>query len=402
MIRQMCFILLIVSALSADAMTVPDHHVDTVSLNHSGGTPSFTCFFDIDSHEVHPTSGLLDFSALLDSLHSSNRIRSLNITGSASLEGRNSHNRRLAQKRAIALGDYLSNRFTGKIDVRVSSIGEDWNALRMSPRYGELDDYTRSIIADSISDPDLRERKLRLSPAAWNFMASNLFPAQRRATAVVVLRPELLSGVTGTHCMPETLSTSAVSPSTAMTTHGSDGRSPLHLYIKTNLPAWGGLWANVHAEIDVARHWSVTLPVYYSGLNYFSSRRKYRVFALQPEARFWLRTENQGFFVGAHAGICYYNVAFGGDKRYQDHNGDTPAAGCGVSAGYRLSLGGNGRWYLETVLGAGIYRLDYDEFTNCIDGPLLGRRQRTFYGLDNVAVNLCYRFDIDRKKGGGR
>ena len=84
--------------------------------------------------------------------------------------------------------------------------------------------------------------------------------------------------------------------------------------------------ANVAAEVDLAKHWSFTLPVYYSTWDYFKSTIKFRTFAVQPEFRNWLSEENDGFFAGAHFGLAYYNFAFDGDYRYQDHNRETPAS----------------------------------------------------------------------------
>ncbi len=174
----------------------------------------------------------------------------------------------------------------------------------------------------------------------------------------------------------------------------------LNWYIKTNVPAWAMLWMNGAVEFDLAHHWPAQLPVYYSGFNYFKGDRKFRTFTIMPEVRWWPRADNQGFFAGAHFGMAYYNVAFGGDKRYQDHNQNTPALGGGIDLGYRLPISRNGRWHLEFSVGAGIYHLDYDVYNNWHNGLLIDRRKRTFYGIDNAAISVAYRFDL--KKGGER
>ena len=38
-------------------------------------------------------------------------------------------------------------------------------------------------------------------------------------------------------------------------------------------------------------------------------------------------------------------------------------------------------------------------FVNKANGLLAGRKKRTFYGIDNAALSVCYMFDV-RKKGG--
>lgn len=174
------------------------------------------------------------------------------------------------------------------------------------------------------------------------------------------------------------------------------------LYVKTNAVGLAMLSANVAVEVDVARHWSVGLPIYYSALDYFKSTIKFRNFTIQPEARYWFRrAENDGLFVGAHFGMSYYNFAFDGTYRYQDHRGRTPALGGGLSAGYRMPLSDNNRWRVEFSLGAGIYPLDYDLFDNTPDvkdGMLMDRNRKLYIGLDQVSVTFSYSFDLERYK----
>lgn len=175
-----------------------------------------------------------------------------------------------------------------------------------------------------------------------------------------------------------------------------------HGYVKTNVPAWGFLMMNLAVEFDLAPHFSLTIPVYWSPFDYFTSTRKYRLLAVQPEVRYWPKRENSGFFLGVHPGAGYYNVAFGGSKRFQDHDRKTPAYGGGVSVGYRFCFTRNPRWLMELSIGGGIYRLDYDIFENRHNGLITGRRQRTFYGVDNAALSIAYMFDMGKKKGGGK
>lgn len=157
------------------------------------------------------------------------------------------------------------------------------------------------------------------------------------------------------------------------------------------------LVANAGAEMDVAPHFSVALPLYWSGWNYFSSDCMLRMFAVMPEGRYWLKAENKGWFATAHLGLAYYDYAKGGSKRYQDHDGNTPAYGGGIAVGYRMPLRHSSKWLLEFSAGYGIYHLDYDIYENRHNGLLIGRKKRTFYGIDNVGVSLCYRFDMNRK-----
>lgn len=172
-----------------------------------------------------------------------------------------------------------------------------------------------------------------------------------------------------------------------------------HIYIKTNLLGIGLLNANIAIEMDLAQHWSANLPLYYSACDYFETTRKYRTLALQPELRYWFSNKNDRWFIGAHFGFAYYNVAYGGDYRYQDHNGTTPAIGGGLNIGYRFPLGKKSRWKIELSTGAGVYPIHYDIFHNTPDvkdGLLVGSKRDTYYGIDQASVSLTYMFDLNR------
>lgn len=160
------------------------------------------------------------------------------------------------------------------------------------------------------------------------------------------------------------------------------------------------LWMNAAVEWQSSPQWSVALPVYWSPYNYFSSRVKFRTLTFQPEIRHWFgqdTPESLRLFVGAHFGLSWYNAAFNGDTRYQDHRGRTPALGGGIAVGVRWHVGSSGKWMLEASLGAGCYHLDYDEFQNRHNGLLTGRVKRTFWGIDQASFSLVRRFDINHK-----
>jgi hypothetical protein len=172
-----------------------------------------------------------------------------------------------------------------------------------------------------------------------------------------------------------------------------------YMYVKTNLVGLGMLMANVGVEFDLGRYLSFNLPVYYSAVNYFTPTVKFRTFATQPELRVWPMTNEDGLFIGAHAGFAYYNFAFGGDWRYQDHDGTSPTLGGGLTLGYRMPISKNKNWKLEFGVGAGVYPLYYDVFhntPNVLEGQLYETRNGTYFGLDNVQVSISYRIPMKK------
>lgn len=171
----------------------------------------------------------------------------------------------------------------------------------------------------------------------------------------------------------------------------------LPITLKTNAIGWGLGMINGAVEFDLTDHMSISLPLYWSAWNYFSQTLKFRVFAFQPELRYYFGDNYDSWFAGAHFGTAWYNVALNGEYRYQDHAGGAPALGGGLAVGYRLPLTRSGRLNLEFSLGAGVYRLHYDRFRNEPNGLLVDTNEKTAFGIDQASVSLTYTLG---KKGG--
>lgn len=378
--------------------------------------------FDLNASQIKPTKGLIDFADTLRRAAGDSAIHNITITGAASPDGPVQTNVSLARRRAEALLGFFRESVPSASDslYSVSSVGEDWAGMTalIPACLNERQISQIEALMKSTPDLDQRERKLRIldNGRVWNTLKREVFPHLRRASATVRLRSGRSisytidsTGASETHPVPEPEPEPEPEPAPEpeppvieepAAPVPTDGRIK-HWYLKTNVPAWPLLWINLAGEVDCADHFSVNLPIYYSGFNYFTSARKYRTFTLQPEVRYWFRPDNQGFFVNAHMGVSWYNVAFTGPYRYQDHDGDTPAYGGGIGVGFRFNISRNGLWKLEASVGGGIYRLKYDLFENRPNGLLVGTKSRTFYCLDNVALSICYTFDMTRRKKGG-
>ena len=170
------------------------------------------------------------------------------------------------------------------------------------------------------------------------------------------------------------------------------------LTLKTNVIGWGLSAMNVAVEMDVAKNWSVALPFYYSGTNYFKETLKFRIATLQPEVRYYI-PEGKGLYAGAHLGVGWFNYALDGMYRIQDAGGKRPAWGGGLGLGYRTAFKSNPKWRVEFALGAGVYDAKYDKFYNEENGPYAEKGVRkTFVGIDNAAVSFTYSFDFRKKE----
>lgn len=255
-------------------------------------------------------------------------------------------------------------------------------------------------------DPRLLTLKQMHHGQVWEYLKSPILRDLRYGYAVFTLSRRLSTWP----IKPEPAEIAAVAePSFHFRPLSFDTWAP-RIYVKTNLIGLAMLSANAAFEIDMARHWSFTLPVYYCAIDWFKHTIKFRNFTVQPEFRWWPRhASNDGFFLGAHFQLCYYNFAFDGEHRYQDYRGRTPAIGGGLALGYRKMFGHKKRWLVEFTAGAGVYPLDFSVFHNTPDvkdGQWIERRKKTYIGPDQIAITLGYSFNLDKytktiiKKGG--
>lgn len=375
--------------------------------------------FDINRSKIgNPSKALGDFSDKVCKAWREDNLTGIKIVGAASPDGPYSVNRRLSEERAQAVGRYLSAQ-TGIPEryINVSAIPEDWNKFDryIDQSLSAADCAKVRHIVSTTANLDVRERKLRNLEGGriWRILVADVLPQLRCVTIEAELKDHSTLTFTldnsenlpapdlGPEPGPENLSQAEDLSSQTQAEDLSSPGLPYHWYVKTNLAAWAMLVANVQAEMDIVSHLSVMLPIYYSGWDYFKSTLKYRTFTVLPEVRYWPRGDNQGFFAGLHGGFSYYNVALDGKARWQDHDGNTPAWGGGLTVGYRLPIRKSSPWQFEFSVGAGVYSLDYDTFHNYKNGLLTGRHKKTFFGIDNFAVTLSYRFDQKRYRKGG-
>lgn len=349
-------------------------------------------------------------------------VTQVTFSGVASPEGNYQINRNLATKRLLALEKYIRSRIEipEKLIIRHNDTYISWDyliaevqrtdiphkeeVLSILHRPPKLVPYYSNRTVDS-RVPALQKLD---NGRVWAILYKRFFSKMRNACFVLITLKETVrplplvaSRATFAQEMPKLCPLLLKQPEVPIP---EVKEWTPHLYLKTNAVGLALAMANFAIEIDLAKHWSFNLPIYYSAWNYFKSTIKYRTLAIQPELRYWFSEENDGFFTGAHFGYAYYNFAFDGDYRFQDHNRETPAIGGGINVGYRLPISKNQRWKMEFSVGGGVYPLHYDKFYNTPrtkDGQLIESIKKTYWGIDQATVSLSYTFDL-KKKGGTR
>lgn len=190
-------------------------------------------------------------------------------------------------------------------------------------------------------------------------------------------------------------------PGTSKKKHTNNSTKERDLYAKTNAVGLTMLVLNAAAEYKFLNDWSVCLPIYWSGWDFFRSDMKFRCFLVQPEIRYW-GIPVKGLFAGAHLGTGWYNYTLPSmDYRYQDKDGSTPLFNAGISVGYRHSLGHWQRWMIEYSLGVGYVSTSYDRFFNVPNGQLVDNHRKNLFLIDQLNVSLVYHIPL-KKKGGAR
>lgn len=347
-------------------------------------------------------------------------VKHVDIIGSASPEGSADYNRALSLRRADAISKYFAS-YTDSATVAADFryTGADWQGLRRLVKAAPtVPDRDRVIsIIDSGTADRLACLKRLSGGATYRWLLAELFPELRasavkislqreKAPATIIARPHTEIAVA-----PEPEPQPQPQPEPVVEPEHDTETPPVaatpepyirRMYLKTNAAAWAMAISNVAIEFDIVPHLSATLPLYYSAWDYGSHRVKFRTLAFQPELRLWSRPDNMRWFVGAHFGVAQYNMAIGGSRRYQDHDGHSPALGGGISAGYRRTLGRSGRWMMEFSLGAGAYSLHYDAWDNTTSvahGQKAYEKRKTFFGIDNVGITFIYSIPLTGKGG---
>lgn len=187
--------------------------------------------------------------------------------------------------------------------------------------------------------------------------------------------------------------------------------------LKTNLLGWATTTTNLGLEVGTGRKTSFQLMGYFNPWD-FSNDRHFRVWAAQPEFRYWFCQKFDGWFIGVHAIGGQYNAMnvnfpletltwgkatdINNNFPASDHNGGWPDitgansgrhvegwdVGGGITAGYQWVLGKH--WNLEASIGVGyVYsRLEY--IGRC--QQTIDKRNINYVGPTNGQVSFIYFF----------
>ena len=398
-------ILLTTIALSVCSLALAQPQRDSVKVYFQQGKSEFDPLFESNFRRLSDFTNKAK-AVQRDSLVLLDRLV---VLATASPEGTREVNERLAYERAQNIADYLHK--TLRFDenaLEVSFKEMDWDLFESLVR---ADDKipAQAALLEAMASRKLEDLKVPRWQKTWDYLLKNVFPEMRKTLVVFEYRTaEQLAAAEPEPEEPVVEPVVEPAPRRPVVTppplpdDGEDFDLDLEeeeehswsMYIKTNLAALALLDANLAVEFEMGRHFSFSLPVYYSAADWFSVKNKFRVFGTQPELRFWFRDDFSGPFLAAHGTFGWYNVAVASSTyRYQDLDAHAPTYGAGANVGwkFRLDRYRADRWGLELSLGGGWLHLNYDMFYNVENGRYSSSAVKDYYGPDHAAVTLTYR-----------
>lgn len=151
--------------------------------------------------------------------------------------------------------------------------------------------------------------------------------------------------------------------------------------VKTNLAYWATTTINLGTEIALGQRTTLDIVGAYNPFR-FHNNKKLLFWGVQPELRLWTCRKFEGHFFGIHAHYGQYN---GGLEKYRY---DGWLAGGGLSYGYQWVL--SNRWNLETEIGVGYARLDYDKYDRPLCGEFKKHDVKNYFGPTRLSISFVY------------
>ncbi len=292
-------------------------------------------------------------------------IDSVTITGSASIEGANSHNEWLGMERAKAVKAEVAR--VNNIIINTKSIGEDWADFIRLVELSDLEDKAEILeIARSNDENDAKERKMMAHKDSWAYISENILPNQRAGVSIVVYYAEepQLPG-------RDTVIIERIIEKTEIIDRCNyvlDTVSTPVLALKTNLLYDVVTAVNLEIEVPIGEHWSITGQVVAPWWSTFASdytnesRSTTKLLYGNLEARYWFEQKDAlpltGWYLGAYVGAGRFDW----ERDFKGHIGEF--YGGGLSVGYAHRVFGSDNFRLEYGISVGYVHTQYSDYTN--------------------------------------
>ena len=351
---------------------------------------------DVDSVSVINARVLADVVRFIDG--NRDRITGITFSGSASPDGSETINQRLAGKRLDALEQYVRSHVDlSGISVDRDNRGEDW-ALLEAMIGGTPVSYGDTALVVMGNKEQLRSLR---HGWPWADMRKRFFPKMRRAAAVMVtVAADETDSETATQEPTETQET-ITSEETAEAEPLLEPvqRGGFCFAIKTNALYDLALVPNVGVEVPIGR-WSVAANWDYAWWRSDRRHNYWRTYGGDIEVRRWLGKRHTdkllaGHHVGLYAQMLTYDFELGG----KGYLGDKWSYAAGAAYGFSLPL--SRRLRFDFSIGVGYMGGKYKTYEP-EDGCYVWKstRQRHYVGPTKAEASVVWIIGKLPKKGG--
>ena len=375
-----------------------DEDMPTQLTDHDFYEKSGAVVFPVNKFNLPTNSKLL--KELADSIiprinRDSLELAYMVVRGAASPEGPVKFNEMLADKRTMALFDFINERLTFPVDkerFRLNAEVEDYRMLcLLMSEAGDADYNTVKSLCDRYLPTKniaaLKSALRRLQGGRlWNRLLRTYFPQLRAARIIIYFRKAKPQGIGEPSPVvvptpPDTVELPPVvepvvieQPSQAVI----EPRREL-LSVKTNLlfdlaymPGYNR-WCpipNMAVEYYPTRgHFTFGASFDCPWWQHYNQHKFFQVRNYQVETRYYLRSGDiqnnppgegaafRGFYLQAYAHAGLFSICFDADRGWEGEG-----AGGGLGLGYVLPLSKKGHWRLEFAAQFGFFRCKYDPY----------------------------------------
>jgi len=320
------------------------------------------------------------------------------IRGNASVEGGYQYSMSLAERRGVALGEYLKSNYSipDSIITYLPSLPVIYETEKALAEYSDsipnVNVKAIKAIVRGVDPAQIRYMVRDLDKMAgssnWNWFTKNILDPTRFADIIIEYKDQTNKSIA---TEANTVSKKVVDiPTIQFRDPLSEEKiSKAEVRLGTNLLYDAATVANLSLEVGFAKHFAFNVLTTYSPWD-IKSDLKIRTLLIQPEFRYYFAKEFKGHYLGIEGHYGWYNVALGGKTRYQDKDGNTPLWGAGLSYGYVVKF--SKHWGMDFSISAGYANLVYDCFYNIDNGAKYTTQATDWWGPTKVGVSIFYQF----------
>lgn len=350
------------------------------------------------------------------------RLQKVLVVGGASPEGSIALNKRLSEKRAETLFNYLAQYGTFPDSLRhYTFLGRDWNGLiRLAeadtglPYKEETLDLLHSIAAQP-KESDVWKLRSFKGGKPYTYMYRHLFPALRSSSMYLWYSEVKLPPFTAHTSLQKDFYMEQpwlAAPAFAVLAPEEPKEAPFYWALKTNLLYDAALVPNIGAEFYLGKNWSAGANWMYAWWKNDASSWYWRIYGGDIYLRKWFGKKAQekpltGHHIGIYAQTLTYDFCMG-DRGYMggEPGGniwDRASFAGGIEYGYSHPI--SRKLNLDFTIGVGYLGGKYHEYLP-IDDCYVWQvtKNRKWFGPTKAEVSLVWLMgkNHENKEKGGR